>query len=70
MRTTFAVQGMHCEACENRIKTALQQFPAITAMEVDHRRDLVAIEHQQADLEAAAMAIARLGFIVAHTEGV
>jgi hypothetical protein len=33
-------------------------------MEVDHRRDLVAIEHQHVDLEAVAMAIARLGFTV------
>ena len=67
MRTTFEVKGMHCEGCENRIKTALQQFPAITAMEVDHRRDLVIIEHQEVDLDAVAMAMARLGFTVART---
>jgi copper chaperone CopZ len=64
MRTTFDVKGMHCENCENHIKTALQKFLAITAMEVDHRRDLVAIEHQGVDLEAVAMAIAGLGFTV------
>lgn len=67
MRTIFDVKGMHCEGCENRITTALQKFPAITAMEVDHRRDLVAIEHQNVDLEAVAMAIARLGFTVTPT---
>lgn len=67
MRTTFDVKGMHCEGCENRIKTALQRFPAITQMEVDHHRDLVAIEHQDADLEAVAAAVARLGFTVAQT---
>ncbi len=67
MRTTFEVKGMHCEGCENRIKTALQQFPAITAMEVDHRRDLVVIEHEDIDLDAVAMTIARLGFTVART---
>jgi len=67
MRTTFDVQGMHCEGCENSIKTALRQFPAITAMEVDHHRDLVAIEHQEMDVEAVAMAIARLGFTVSQT---
>ena len=67
MHTTFDVQGMHCEACENRIKTALQRFPAITAMDVDHRRNLVAIEHQAVDLENVATAIASLGFIVSHT---
>lgn len=64
MRTTFGVKGMHCEGCENHLKTALQKFPAITAMEVDYRRDLVAIEHQEADLAAVAMAITRLGFTV------
>ena len=67
MHTTFDVKGMHCEGCENHIKTALQEFPAITAMEVDHRRALVAIEHQGADVEAVAMAIARLGFTVTQT---
>ncbi|MDH3599156.1 MAG: heavy-metal-associated domain-containing protein [Candidatus Tectomicrobia bacterium] len=66
MHTTFDVQGMHCEACENRIKTTLQTFPAITAMEVDHRHDRVAIEHQEMDLEAVATAIAGLGFTVAQ----
>ena len=64
MRTTFDVKGMHCEGCESRIKTALQKFPAITQMEVDHRCDLVAIEHQNVDLEAVAAAMARLGFDV------
>jgi len=67
MHTTFDVQGMHCEACENRIKTALQRFPAITTTTVDHRRNLVEIEHQGADLETVAMAIARLGFTVSQT---
>jgi copper chaperone CopZ len=64
MRTTFDVKGMQCEGCENRLRTALQKFPAITAMEVDHRRNLVAIEHQDVDLETVAMAMARLGFTV------
>lgn len=67
MHTTFDVKGMHCDGCAQRIKTALQQFPAITTMEVDHQRDLVAIEHQGADLEAVAMAMARLGFTVTQT---
>jgi copper chaperone CopZ len=67
MRTTFEVKGMHCEGCEHRIRAALQTFPAIGAMEIDHRRDLVAIEHQGADLEAVAMAMARLGFTVTQT---
>jgi copper chaperone CopZ len=67
MHTTFDVKGMHCEGCENRIKTTLQKFPTITRMAVDHRRDLVAIEHQNADLEAVAAAIARLGFTVTQT---
>ena len=66
MHTTFEVTGMHCEACENRIKTALHKFPAITAMEVDHRCNRVAIEHQDADLEAVSMAMASLGFTVTH----
>jgi copper chaperone CopZ len=66
MYTTFDVQGMHCEACENRIKTTLQTFPAITAMEVDHHRNRVAIKHQEVDLEAVATAIAGLGFTVAQ----
>ncbi len=67
MHTTFEVKGMHCEGCENRIKTAMQQFQAITAMEVDHRRDLVTIEHQDTDVEAVGRAIAGLGFTVAQT---
>lgn len=66
MHTIFEVKGMHCEACENRIKTMLQKFSTITAMEVDHRRDRVAIEHQDADLEAVGTAIASLGFTVAQ----
>jgi copper chaperone CopZ len=64
MHTTFDVKGMHCEGCENRIKAALQQFPAITTLEVDHSRDLVAIEHQAVDLAAIAAAMTRLGFTV------
>jgi copper chaperone CopZ len=40
MQTTFTVKGMHCAGCENRIKSALQQIPGITALTVDHRRDL------------------------------
>lgn len=67
MHSTFEVKGMHCEACENRIKSALQTFPTITSMEVDHRRDRVAIEHHETDLEAVGMAIAGLGFTVTQT---
>ena len=67
MHTTFEVKGMHCEACEQRIKPALHTFPTITAMEVDHRRDRVAIEHQDADLEAVGTTLASLGFTVTHT---
>ena len=67
MHTTFEVKGMHCEGCENRIKTAMQQSQAITAMQVDHRRDLVAIEHQDIDVEAVAKAITGLGFTVTQT---
>lgn len=66
MESTFDVQGMHCEACENRIKTTLQTFPAIADMVVDHRRNLVTIEHQDVDLEAVATAIAALGFTVSE----
>jgi copper chaperone CopZ len=66
-RTTFEIKGMHCEGCETRIKMALRQFPAISAMQVDHRRGLVAIEHQDVDIEAVGMAIARLGFSVTQT---
>ena len=33
-------------------------------MEVDHRRDLVTIEHQDMDVEAVAKAITGLGFTV------
>jgi copper chaperone CopZ len=66
MRSTFEVKGMHCEGCANRIQTVLQTFPAITAMEVDHRRDLVVIEHYHVDLEAVATAMARLGFTVSQ----
>ncbi len=67
MRTTFEVKDMHCEGCENRIKTAIQQSQAITAMQVDHRRDLVAIEHQDMDVEAVGKAITGLGFTVTQT---
>jgi copper chaperone CopZ len=67
MHTTFDVKGMHCEGCENRIKTALQKFPAITAMEVDHSHDLVAIDHREMDLEAVARAMTRLGFTVTQS---
>ena len=67
MYTTFEVKGMHCEGCENRIKAAMQQFQAITGMQVDHRRDLVAIEHQNIDVEAVAKAITGLGFTVTQT---
>ncbi len=67
MHTTFEVKGMHCEGCENRIKTAIQQSQAITAMQVDHRRDLVAIEHQDMDVEAVGRTIAGLGFTVTQT---
>jgi copper chaperone len=64
MRTTFEVKGMHCGGCEDRIKTALQRFSAITAMEVDHHRDLVAIEHQDIDVAAVEQTISQLGFTV------
>ena len=66
MHTTFEVKGMHCEGCENRIKAAMQQFQAITGME-DQRRDLVAIEHQNIDVEAVAKAITGLEFTVTQT---
>ena len=56
MRATFDVQGMHCEGCENRLKTALQKFPTIPSMEADYRRDLVTIEHWAVDLEAVVRA--------------
>lgn len=58
---------MPCEGGEHRIRTALQTFSAVSRREVDHRRDLVAIEHAHADLEAVVMAMARFGFTVTHT---
>lgn len=44
MQTTYAIKGMHCGACEQRIKQALEALPGVHSAQVSKPSDSATVE--------------------------
>lgn len=63
-KATFAVTGMHCGSCSEKVSKALIAVPGVTAAAVDYQtgRVVVAYDAQKANKAAMLEAITKSGF--------
>jgi copper chaperone CopZ len=68
----FKVKDIHCEACEDRIKAALLQFPGVRSVKPDRkaRQIEVRLDLERTSEEEVASRLDYLGFpVVGASEG-
>jgi copper chaperone CopZ len=68
----FKVKEIHCEACEDRIKAALFQFPGVRSVKADRkaRQVEVRLDLERTSEEEVASRLDYLGFsVVGVSEG-
>lgn len=53
---TFAVQEIHCEACENAIRKSLSRMDGITTVEPDSSTNQVAVVYDEAATDEQSIA--------------
>lgn len=63
-KATFAVTGMHCGSCSDKVSKALIAVPGVTAAAVDYQtgKVVVAYDDQKANTQAMLDAITKSGF--------
>ena len=62
MKTTFTVQGTHCQGCKMLIEDVCKDMPGVSDCSVDFSTGKTAIEHDQSmNLDALKQAIEALG---------
>ena len=66
-KTSFAVAGMHCGSCSDKVSKALIAVPGVTAAAVDYQTGKVVVAYDEAKATKAAMvsAITASGFKLA-----
>ena len=62
METVIKVDGMHCQHCKEKIKTASESVANVSAAVVDLDGKKAVITHDNADMNAVVDAINALGF--------
>jgi copper chaperone CopZ len=68
----FKLQDIHCEACEDRIKAALLQFPGVRSVKADRkaRQVEVRLDLERTSEEEVSSRLDYLGFrVVGVSEG-
>lgn len=62
----FRVKDIHCEACEDRIRTALLQFPGVRSVKADRKARYVEVrlDLERTSEEEVASRLDYLGFPV------
>lgn len=64
---TFAVDGMHCTSCANKISTALDGLDGVSGVQVDLENSRVTVSATGASLDDAVIAtITDLGYTAAR----
>ncbi|QDT01614.1 heavy-metal-associated domain-containing protein [Adhaeretor mobilis] len=62
MRTTYTIRGMHCGACEQKIKNALEHLDAVQRASVSQPEESATIESSgEIDLESLRQAVSSAG---------
>jgi copper chaperone CopZ len=66
VRTTFTVEGMHCDACSAAIVSTLERIDGVLSATADHERGVAEAVYRsrQVDPEDMEAAIERLGYTV------
>lgn len=61
---TITVREIHCEGCENTIRTALSRLEGVRSVQPDHRTNQVQISYDKARISDAGLreALAGIGF--------
>lgn len=62
--TTIAVKEIHCESCENTIRTALARVAGVRAVRPDHVRNDVRVQYDEARVNEARLreVLAEVGY--------
>lgn len=64
MNLQLKVKGMHCKSCEMLLKDSLEELPGVRVLNVDHKKGLLEVEAEQAQLEQMKAAIRKEGYHV------
>jgi copper chaperone CopZ len=67
VRTTFTVEGMHCDSCSSSIVSTLEKVEGVESITADHELGMAEAIHQSTavDAEALKAEIEKLGYTVA-----
>ena len=61
-KSTIEVKGMTCDACVEKVTTALQQVEGVEKVSVDLESGLATVEHNGVELVSLNSAIVKAGF--------
>lgn len=70
VRTTFAVEGMHCDGCSSAITATLKKFDGVTDASADHEAGEAQVVYNpsKAEVEEFKTAIEKLGYTITGTK--
>lgn len=66
--TKLTVKGMSCNHCQNAVKSALEEVPGVSAVQVDLSAGTAAVEGS-APVEALVAAVVEAGYEAAVANG-
>ena len=66
VRTTFTVDGMHCDGCSSTITATLKKFDGVTEASADHEAGTAEVLYNPSKTEAEEFktAIEKLGYTI------
>jgi len=70
VKTTFQVEGMHCDGCSSAIVGSLERIEGVISATADHERGVAEAEYRPKDASAEELkaAIEKLGYTVKSME--
>ncbi len=66
VRSTFTVEGMHCDGCSSAITAVLEKFDGVSKASADHEAGVAEATYnpRKAEVEELKAAIEKLGYTV------
>lgn len=61
-KTTLKIEGMMCEGCVGKVRTALEGVDGVTSADVNMKKGTATVEHDGVDDETLIAAVIDVGF--------
>lgn len=68
-KTTLKIEGMMCEGCVGKVKTALENTDGVTSVDVNLKKGTATVEHSGVGNEVLIGAIVDTGFRASVKKG-